>query len=124
LRHPWEAVLSVTVVAVLAGMKSLEAIARFGRDHGPPLAHALGFRRGKTPAKATLRKLFRRLDIDALEAVLRWWLSTRCLLIAMSREKDSGRGLGLLIKTIIRLLCLQGPWPTPWLLGRGQRAGG
>jgi hypothetical protein len=65
LRHPWEAVLSVTVVAVLAGMKSLEAVARFERDHGPPLAHALGFRRGKTPAKATLRKLFRRLDIDA-----------------------------------------------------------
>jgi hypothetical protein len=77
VRHPLTAILSLTVVAVLAGMKSLEAIAQFGRDHGPPLAHALGFRRGKTPAKSTLSKLFRRLDIDAFEAALSRWLLAR-----------------------------------------------
>lgn len=77
LRHPWTAVLSLTVVAVLAGMKSLEAIAQFGRDHGFALAQALGFRRGKTPAKGTLSKLFRRLDIAAFEAALSRWLLSR-----------------------------------------------
>jgi DDE_Tnp_1-associated/Transposase DDE domain len=77
VRHPLTAILSLTVVAVLAGMKSLEAIAQFGRDHGPPLAHALGFRRGKTPAKSTLSKLFRRLDVDAFEAALSRWLLAR-----------------------------------------------
>lgn len=77
LRHPLTAILSLTVVAVLAGMKSLEAIAQFGRDHGTSLAHALGFRRGKTPAKSTLSKLFRRLDIDAFEAALSRWLLAR-----------------------------------------------
>jgi DDE_Tnp_1-associated len=41
-RHPLVAVLSLTVVAVLAGMKSLEAIAQFGRDHGPPLGSRPG----------------------------------------------------------------------------------
>lgn len=75
--HPLSAVLSLAVVAMLAGMKSLEAIAQFGRDHGAGLAHALGFRRKKTPAKSTLSEIFRAIDMDALEAVLRVWMQGR-----------------------------------------------
>jgi hypothetical protein len=74
-RHPLTAVLSLSVVAILAGCKSLEAIAQFGRDRGIGLAHALGFTRGLTPNKSCLSKLFRRLDIGALgEALGRWVL--------------------------------------------------
>lgn len=76
-RHPLTAILSLTVVATLAGMKSLEALAQFGRDHGKALAHALGFTRGKTPNKSCLSKLFRRLDIDSLEEVLARWIGGR-----------------------------------------------
>src|SRR5919197_460323 len=76
-RHPLTAILSLTVVAVLAGCKSLEAIAQFGRDHGAPLAFALGFTRAKTPTKSALSKLFRRLDIAAFEAALEGWLASR-----------------------------------------------
>jgi hypothetical protein len=76
-RHPLVAVLSLTVVAVLAGMKSLEAIAQFGRDHGPTLAHALGFRRGKTPVKSMLSELFRALDVEAFERAVQVWLRGR-----------------------------------------------
>lgn len=75
--HPLTAILSLTAVAILAGMKSLEAIAQFGRDHGPALAHALGFTRGKTPSKSCLSKLFRRLDIAALEQALGRWILGR-----------------------------------------------
>jgi hypothetical protein len=50
-RHPLPAILSLAVVAMLAGAKSYQAIAQFGREHGFPLAHALGFTRGKTPTK-------------------------------------------------------------------------
>ncbi len=75
--HPLPAVLSLTVVALLAGMKSLEAIAQFGREQGLGLAHALGFRRKKTPAKSTLSEIFRALDRDAFEAVLRTWIQSR-----------------------------------------------
>src|SRR5947209_13409264 len=60
--HPLTAVLSLTVVATLAGMKTLEAIAQFGRDHGLGLAHALGFRRAKTQTKSMFSRLFCRLD--------------------------------------------------------------
>lgn len=79
LRHPLTAVLSLTVVAILAGCKSLEAIAQFGRDRGTAFAHALGFRRGKTPAKSTLSELFRSLDVVVFEAALNRWLHSRAL---------------------------------------------
>jgi predicted transposase YbfD/YdcC len=77
-RHPLGAILNLTVVAMLAGMKSLEAIAQFGRDHGPSLAQALGFTHWPTPCKATLSNVFRRLDITAYEAALSAWLQQRC----------------------------------------------
>jgi DDE family transposase len=76
-RHPLTAILALTTVAILAGCKSLEAIAQFGRDHGAPLAHALGFTRGKTPNKSCLSKLFRRLDIATLEEALGRWILGR-----------------------------------------------
>jgi hypothetical protein len=76
-RHPLPAILSLTVLAMLTGCKTLEAIVQFGRDHGTPLAHALGFRRGKTPAKSTLSDLFRALDVAAFEAVLSRWIAQR-----------------------------------------------
>jgi hypothetical protein len=92
LRHPLTAILSLTVLATLAGMRGLEAIAQFGRDHGPALAHALGFRRGKTPAKSTLSKLFRRLDAEALEAALSRWL--------LARQEDGWRAIAVDGKTL------------------------
>src|SRR5260221_2803230 len=75
--HPLTAMLSLAVVAMLAGMKSLEAIAQFGRDHGGKLAFALGFRRAKTPTKSAYSKLFRRLNLEQYEASLRRWLQSR-----------------------------------------------
>lgn len=77
IRHPLPAMLALAALAILAGHSSLEAIAQFGRDHGPSLAFALGFRRAKTPTKSAFSKLFRRLDIGAFEAALSLWLRTR-----------------------------------------------
>jgi len=90
--HPLTAVLSLTALAVLAGAKSLEAIAQFGRDHGVGLAHALGFRRKKTPVKSTLSELFRAIDLDALEAALRAWV--------VGRLADTGEAIAIDGKTL------------------------
>ena len=76
-RHPLTAILSLVVLAMLCGCKSYEAIAQFGRDHGFALAHALGFRRGKTPCKSTFSVLLRALDIDVFEAALSRWIASR-----------------------------------------------
>lgn len=75
--HPLPAVLSLVTLAVLMGHQSLAAISRFGRLHGTPLAHALGFRRGKTPTKSTLSRTLRRLDPDALDRAIVRWIETR-----------------------------------------------
>ncbi len=76
-RHPLSAILALAVLAMLTGAKSYQAIAQFGRDKGPPLAHALGFTRGKTPTKSTLSVLFRCLDVQAFEAALSRWIASR-----------------------------------------------
>jgi hypothetical protein len=76
LRHPLAAMLGLVTLGLLMGRKSLEAIAQLGRDYGPPLAHALGFRR-KTPSKSTLSRFLRRLGADAVEAALGRWVASR-----------------------------------------------
>ncbi len=76
--HGLVPMLSLAVVAILAGHTTLEAIAQFGRDHGPAFAHALGFTRGKTPCKASYSRLFRRLDAALLEELLYQWIVERC----------------------------------------------
>ncbi len=75
--HPLPAVLGMVALAMLMGRKSLAGIARFGRQHGTPLAHALGFRRGKTPTVSTLSRTLRRFDADQLEAILARWIQGR-----------------------------------------------
>ena len=76
-RHPLKSVLGLVVVGLLQGYHTLEAISQFGREYGVPLAHALGFRRGKTPAKSTLSILLRAIDAQALELALSRWIRSR-----------------------------------------------
>jgi hypothetical protein len=91
-RHPQTAVLSLTAVAILAGCKSLEAVAQFGRDHGTALTLALGFTRLDCPTKGCLAKIFRRLDAAAFEAALGRWV--------LSRERDGWQAIAVDGKTL------------------------
>jgi hypothetical protein len=77
IRHPLHAILSLAVLAMMTGVKSYSGIAQFGRDRGTALAHALGFRRGKTPAVSTFSEIFRVLDIAAFETLLSRWVASR-----------------------------------------------
>ena len=49
-RHPFHALLALTVLAMLHGCNGPVAISQFGRDRGKSLAYALGLWRGKSPA--------------------------------------------------------------------------
>lgn len=77
IRHPLGSILSLIVLAQLQGFGTLDAIVQFGREHGPSLAHPLGFRRGKTPAKSTLSVLLRSIDPRAFELALCRWICPR-----------------------------------------------
>jgi DDE_Tnp_1-associated/Transposase DDE domain len=76
-RHPLPAVLGLVTVAILCGARSLEAVAQFARDRGPGFNAALGFTHRKTPCKATLSNLLRRLDVEAMEGALAAWIASR-----------------------------------------------
>jgi hypothetical protein len=73
-RHPLQAVLALSVCAMLSGCRSLYAIAQFGRDHAHALAEPLGFRQRRTPCVATLHRVFKSLNVARFEEVLRDWL--------------------------------------------------
>jgi hypothetical protein len=76
-RHPLPAVLSLVVLAMLAGMRGLQGIVEFGRNLPPDLVAALGFTRPKTLAKSTLSEILRAIDIDVFESVVSRWLQAQ-----------------------------------------------
>lgn len=71
-RHPLKAILALAVIAMMSGYRSYAAIAEYGRSY-KTLRKALGFKHKKTPCAATLYNVFRRLDVNALEATLTQW---------------------------------------------------
>lgn len=72
-RHPLPALLALSTVAMLAGARSLYAIAHWGREQPEAVVRALGFTRGHTPGVATLHRVFKLLDVDAFEAAVAHW---------------------------------------------------
>lgn len=91
-RHDLSAILGLVVLAMLLGRTSLAGIARFGRQYGLTLAHALGFRR-KTPSTSTLSRTLRRFDAEALEAVLARWIGSRVDVSAIRQVSLDGKTL-------------------------------
>lgn len=59
---------------MLAGARSLYAIAQWGRLQPPEVVRALGFRLGRTTCVAALHLIFKELDVEAFEATLRAWV--------------------------------------------------
>jgi hypothetical protein len=50
-RHPLPAVLSLLVLATMAGMRGLQGVVDFGRNLSPDVVASLGFTRSRTLAK-------------------------------------------------------------------------
>src|SRR2546425_5850523 len=71
-RHPLSAILALSCCAMLCGSRSYGAIAEWGRNYGPHIARALGFRH-HTPCASTLFTIFGHLDREAFEAKLGGW---------------------------------------------------
>jgi predicted transposase YbfD/YdcC len=81
-RHPLTAILAIAAAAVLAGARSLTAIAEWAADAPQPVRAALGARRDApdrwvVPAEATIRRTLGRVDPTALAGVIGAWLADR-----------------------------------------------
>lgn len=76
-RHPLPAVLSLLVLATMAGMRGLQGVVDFGRDLSPDVIASLRFTRPKTLAKSTLSEILRAIDVEAFEAVVGRWVRSQ-----------------------------------------------
>ena len=97
VRHRLAVVLGIAVCAVLAGARSFPAIAEWAQELTPALRLRLGLGRA-VPSESTIRRVLHRLDPEALDAVVCWWLAARAepqqgrRVIAV--DGTSGRGAG------------------------------
>lgn len=76
-RHPLQAILAMTVAAMLAGNSTPTAIAQWGRDmyrRNREWMWRLGFRSYTTPAVSTLHEVFKIIDIERVETLLAAWI--------------------------------------------------
>lgn len=76
-RHPLPAVLSLMVLAMMAGMRGLQGVVDFGRNLPADVVASLGFTRPKTLAKSTLSEILRAIDVKAFESVVGRWLQAQ-----------------------------------------------
>lgn len=76
-QYPLVPLLTLCLVAILAGHTSFAAISEFGRLRRHRLGHALGFKSGKMPAANTLALVFRGLDAEHLDRLIGAWLAGR-----------------------------------------------
>ncbi len=83
VRHTLGAVLALTACAVLAGARSLLAVAEWVADAPPELLAQLGATvdslapHRARPAESTIRRLLARIDADALDRAIGTWLADR-----------------------------------------------
>ncbi|HEY4790078.1 MAG TPA: ISAs1 family transposase, partial [Actinomycetes bacterium] len=84
-RHPLAAILVLAAAAVVAGARSIAAIAEWAADAPQPVRAALGARRDPltghwvwgVPTETTIRRTLARVDPEALAAAIGAWLADR-----------------------------------------------
>jgi DDE_Tnp_1-associated len=82
-RHTLASVLAISAAAVLAGARSVAAIAEWATDAPGPVLAALGVRRDpltrrcQVPAEATIRRVLARVDGDQFDRAVGAWLADR-----------------------------------------------
>lgn len=77
VRYPFAGILAVAITAVIAGARSFAAIGQWAADATAEQLESFGLTRDSAPDESTLRKLFARIDADALDRAVGVWMWTR-----------------------------------------------
>jgi predicted transposase YbfD/YdcC len=72
-RHSLAAILALACVAMLCGARSEAAIAEWAANYGAPWRRRLGLTHPTGPSQATIHRVFKGLDHDALEQCVGAW---------------------------------------------------
>lgn len=94
VRYPLAGVLALAVTAVVAGCRSFAAIGQWATEATGEHLAAFGLTRAGAPDESTLRKLFARIDADALDGAVGRWMWT------LTRIVDGRRVIALDGKTV------------------------
>jgi hypothetical protein len=92
IRHSLQSILAVAACAVLAGMKSLAAIAQWAREQNEQTLRPLGCRRGRAPSEATFRRVLGKIDLDEFDQKIGRWFA--------EQQTLSGQGVAMDGKTL------------------------
>lgn len=84
IRYPLASVLAMAVAATIAGARSFAAIGQWCAASTPAQLAAFGLGHA-APDESTLRKLFARIDTDALDTALGVWMWTRTFVVGQRR---------------------------------------
>lgn len=73
LRYSLLSILLLACVAMMCGARSESAIAEWGRNYGHKWLRRLGIKRKTSPSQSTIHRVFKGIDVVALErAISRW----------------------------------------------------
>jgi len=85
VRYSLVGVLALAVTATLAGCRSFAAIGQWAAETAVDNLASFGLISGSAPDESTLRKLFARIDADALDWALGTWMWTRTFTVEQRR---------------------------------------
>jgi len=85
VRYPLAGVLALAVTATVAGCRSFAAIGQWAAETAAEKLLSFGLTTGSAPDESTLRKLFARVDADALDRALGQWMWTRTFTVDQRR---------------------------------------
>ena len=92
-RHPLQAILALSVCAMLCGYRSYGAIAEWGRNYGKALTQALGFTH-QTPCAATSNMALRSINKGEVEQRLTPWAQGVVASLAPATKQITAHGTG------------------------------
>lgn len=93
VRHKLQSILATAICAVLAGARSITAIAEWAVEQSPETLARLGSKRGKPPSERTYRRTFDSVDAEMLDQRTGAW-------VCAQQEILAGTGLAIDGKTL------------------------
>lgn len=73
LRYKLLSILLLACVAMMCGARSESAIAEWGRNYGHKWLRRLGIKRKTVPSQSTIHRVFKGIEVTALERVITEW---------------------------------------------------
>ena len=75
VRHPFQAILCLTLLGLVCGQTTMAHIALFAKMHWPVLKEPLGFLRDHPPHATTISRTLSRVSHEQLQGALTGWVA-------------------------------------------------